>query len=749
MRKRISLITALLVFILSFSSGTASALYLLDLKAPTITEVWAAKTIINQGEVGVFVKAVDTASGVKNASVIFKTPSGQSRTLTLQSAGGDLWSGNLAIAPTDEEGTWSIAQVSATDGWNNTTRVTSSYTLTVDKTAPNAPQVDQVTDLSVQVTGSAEIGSTVTVKKNGQSVASATTNSMGNFAIQIPKQAPGTQLVLTAVDAAGNESAPFTLTVKDVTKPEPPSIQQAISDITTEVTGTAEWKSTVKGKVNGQVVTSVKVENANGSFTLPIPEMSPGTEIQFTATDEAGNESEAIRVTVIDVTPPDQPVVNIPTDLSVAVTGKAGGYETIQVKANGNVIGTGVADGIGNFSVAIPKQAPGTQLVVISIDSSGNQSKPVTVTVKDVTRPQKPAVIQNITDQTRQISGTAEANATIKVTANNAVLATAKADANGSFTVALPSLQGIGEIQITATDDAGNISDPLVKAVADVTPPGDFVLTESITDQSTQIFGTADAGSTVVITFNEKYVIGQVKVGDNKTLNYEIPKLPAGSTLTFVVKDQAGNQSQPVIVKVALKISFPVLPAGTPKKTFTDLGNVPWAKDAIEEMATLGVINGVSANSYNPDSNVTRAEFAKMIIKTLGIQGENLYNPFEDVKEGDWYYTEVLLAAKYGIVKGVSPVEFAPNQLITRQEMATMIVRAMQLVQPVQANNVEGTLKAFKDQSAIANWARENAAIAVEKGLIKGVSVDAFAPATNTTRAQAAVMISRFYHLYK
>lgn len=749
MRKVLILLTAFLTFVLS--SGTASAaFYLLDLFPPKIESFWVNKEVINQGEVGLFVKAVDTASGVKKASVVLKhSVTGQQRTINLQAIGGDIWANNLVIGANDAEGIWSIVQITATDGWSNTAKATSSVTIKVDKTPPAVPVVNEVTDQSNKVTGKTEAKATVIVKKNGQVLGNAVADTNGNFSVTISKQAANSQLSVTAVDLAGNESGAKTVTVKDATKPEPPVIHETLTETTTVVHGVAEYQSTVKAKYQGQVIASAVVNQTNGNFTLTLPAnyLIGGRVIDFTATDQAGNESNSLSLTVRDMNPPGVPTVNTVTDQSTAVTGKAEKGDQIVVKVNGNVIGTGYAnEQTGNFSVTIPKQKGGTQLVIIAIDNTGNESPPVTIVVKDITKPDKPVVSQEITDNTTVISGKAEVNGTVKVKVNDQVIASVKVvKSDGTFTLNIPKLAGVTEVKITVTDAAGNESDPLVKMVKDVSAPDVPVLTKTITDQTTLIQGKTEANAKVIITYNEKYTIGNVQADEKGTFTYSIPKMPVGSTLSFKVIDAAGHESELLVVEVKLNIAFPKA-AGV--KTFTDLGSVPWAKTAIEKMASLGVIKGVSAKEFAPKKDVTRAEFAKMIIQTLGIKGEDLTNVFEDIKEEDWYYNDVLLAAKYGIVKGVTLFEFAPDKKITRQEMAVMIVRAMNLIQPVQAKNVEGTLKVFKDQASIPDWARESMAIAVEKGLISGMTPTTIEPSGNTTRAQAAVMIYRLYDLY-
>ena len=106
------------------------------------------------------------------------------------------------------------------------------------------------------------------------------------------------------------------------------------------------------------------------------------------------------------------------------------------------------------------------------------------------------------------------------------------------------------------------------------------------------------------------------------------------------------------------------------------------------------------------------------------------------------------LAYKYGIVNGKSNTLFAPNEPITRQEMAVMMARAINIKQSIKAKDITGTLSTFKDRNQIDTWAKESVAIAVEQGLMNGVTTTTFSPKTNANRAQSAVIMYRFYNKF-
>jgi hypothetical protein len=179
-------------------------------------------------------------------------------------------------------------------------------------------------------------------------------------------------------------------------------------------------------------------------------------------------------------------------------------------------------------------------------------------------------------------------------------------------------------------------------------------------------------------------------------------------------------------------------------KTFADIQG-HWAQKDIELMAEKGVVRGVAPGKFAPDAQVTRAEFAAMLVNALGVT-ESSAIPFTDVPDNAWYYQSVARAYAAGLVKGVSSTGFAPQAQITRQEMAAMLVRALaKLGRPVEVGADEGVqiLGRFNDRQEIAPWAADALAAAVKAGVVVGRGNDLVAPKANATRAEAVVMIKR------
>ncbi|WP_169089348.1 phosphodiester glycosidase family protein [Paenibacillus sp. PL91] len=174
-------------------------------------------------------------------------------------------------------------------------------------------------------------------------------------------------------------------------------------------------------------------------------------------------------------------------------------------------------------------------------------------------------------------------------------------------------------------------------------------------------------------------------------------------------------------------------------KSFIDLPQSHWAAKAVKELAAKQLIQGVSTERFNPSEAITRAEFAAMLVRVLGITGQAT-PMFTDVPVAKWYANEVALSQQAGIVKGVSATTFAPNASVTRQEMAVMIVRAYDYAVKKQSEFALSNVR-FTDTAAAPDWARTAILTAIELGLMYGRTNEIFAPIANGSRAESAQMI--------
>jgi predicted secreted protein len=188
-------------------------------------------------------------------------------------------------------------------------------------------------------------------------------------------------------------------------------------------------------------------------------------------------------------------------------------------------------------------------------------------------------------------------------------------------------------------------------------------------------------------------------------------------------------------------------PVLQPGKTFTDIqGN--WAREDIELLAARGMISGKSETTYEPGSNITRAEFAALLVRALGLeQGVLEEGQFKDVAATAWYAGSVAVGTVKKIIEGYDGSLFKPDNRITREEMAAMLARAARVAgkeDELSGSEQEQQLAQFNDRPAISPWAVKDVAWAVKAGMFKGMPGGEFAPQTNADRAQSAALLKRF-----
>lgn len=174
-------------------------------------------------------------------------------------------------------------------------------------------------------------------------------------------------------------------------------------------------------------------------------------------------------------------------------------------------------------------------------------------------------------------------------------------------------------------------------------------------------------------------------------------------------------------------------------KSFDDLQSVPWAKDAIEAMASRGIINGTTATTFDPSAAIKRADFIALLVRALELKGtDDETAMFSDVQPTDYYYEEVRIAKQLDIAKGGGDNTFAPNGSITRQDMMALTALALKAAGKTLPSGA--SLDGFTDAAAVADYAKDSAAALVAAGIIQG-SGGKLDPKAHLTRAQAAVVL--------
>ena len=199
-----------------------------------------------------------------------------------------------------------------------------------------------------------------------------------------------------------------------------------------------------------------------------------------------------------------------------------------------------------------------------------------------------------------------------------------------------------------------------------------------------------------------------------------------GNVITLTV-DAAGKRGMSSGAKFTAE-------GGAAAARFADVPLSHWAYPYVEELAQTGVVSGVDDKHFKPDGNVTREQFAKMLMGGYTLSGEYSYS---DVDPNAWYAPYVGAASRLGVINGYEDGTFGVGKLITRQEMAAMVYR---LCTNLNFNEFPQSI-AFTDQDAIAGWAREAVNAMQRAGILSGDTDGAFHPEDNATRAQAAKVI--------
>ncbi|MEK8130304.1 GLUG motif-containing protein [Paenibacillus filicis] len=179
-----------------------------------------------------------------------------------------------------------------------------------------------------------------------------------------------------------------------------------------------------------------------------------------------------------------------------------------------------------------------------------------------------------------------------------------------------------------------------------------------------------------------------------------------------------------------------------PPTEVVDLGDIQghWAETSIRELVKLGVIHGYSDRTFKPNNSITRAEFVTIIVKAFQLQAQT-GQTFADT-EAHWARSAIEVAASLGVVTGYDASTFGPDDLITREQMAAIIIRAAH----IDATENKGS---FADNADISDWARTALATATAQALMNGYEDGTVRPQANSTRAEAATVILRALQLKK
>ncbi|RZT39339.1 Ig-like domain-containing protein [Cupriavidus agavae] len=570
-------------------------------------------------------------------STITLTDANSGATLGTTTADGD---GNWSFTPATAlpDGEYAI-EVTATDATGNTGLPGPAFELVIDTVPPGVPVVETVDRTTLA--GTADASGTIQLDLDGDGTVDATVTADPDGAWRYTSATPlppGTAIV-TAVDAAGNPSAPVAVTIP-LTVPGAPAIGtvtdnmgatealasgDVTNDTTPEFTGTAEAGSTVD-LYSGTTLVGTTVADGDGAWTIiPSPALTDGAySLTVTATDPQGNVSgpSAPFTLTVDATPPATPVIAASDGTEISGTADPGSAIGIDLNGDGVADATTEADADGNWSYTPGATLPNSSVVTVTAtDAAGNTSDPATVIV-DGTPPAPPVIAGvladatpgatplpsggSLDDATPTLRGTAEPGSTVNLYGDGPdPIGTAVADADGnwSFTPATALPDGAYSLVATATDAAGNTGPD--SATFDFTidtaaPPPPAIEASN----GTTLTGTAAPDSTIGIDLDGDGV-ADVTVGADGAgawIYTPAPPLPDGTVVSVTATDAAGNTSAPTTATidaapppapVVLSAGDNVAPGTTPVATGGSTNDpTPTFTGTAEPNSTVALYNG-------------------------------------------------------------------------------------------------------------------------------------------------------------
>ena len=182
--------------------------------------------------------------------------------------------------------------------------------------------------------------------------------------------------------------------------------------------------------------------------------------------------------------------------------------------------------------------------------------------------------------------------------------------------------------------------------------------------------------------------------------------------------------------------------ANCPSRQYEDITPSQWHHEAVDFVVAGGLMNGISDTRFAPDGNMTRAMLVTVLYRLAGSPASGSGTAFTDVVPGSWYEKAVAWASENGIAKGVSDTRFAPNDLVTREQIAAMLYRYTGWKGYALAEGKDITVFADGDQAG--SYAVEALRWAVAEGLIQGREGNRLAPTATATRAEVATILMRY-----
>ncbi|MGY2337502.1 Ig-like domain-containing protein, partial [Pseudomonas sp. SDO5511_1_S431] len=503
-----------------------------------------------------------------NSTVTVTTPDGKSHNVRVDG------NGNFKLDVNEPQPNGKVTAVATDAAGNKSAPTTVDYVADAknDTTPPDAPaNVVAVTKFNggIVITGTAEPNSTVRLKLPNGTIVSTTAGGDGQFKAEVDKYQTDGNVTATATDAAGNTSLPTVVSYKvdsgliiDIPAPPTGVVVTTKTNGGINVRGNAEKDSTVTLVAPDGNTYTTKADS-EGRFTVDINKPQPNGNVTATATNDVGIVSPTTVVaykadSTIDTTAP-----NAPTDLlavtksngGVIFSGKAEAHSTVTVTTADGKSYVTKADQNGQFSVDIDTPQRNGNITATASDAAGNVSAPAILPYVadpglDTSSPDAPTDLVALAKPNGGItvSGNAEKNSTVKITAPDGTVHTATTDLQGHFSVDIPTAQPNGKVSAVAVDAAGNQSLPATLTYNGVSPaaPTYDITTDPTTGEVT-VAGKAGPGLKVRVVFPDN-VTKLVTADENGNFTVSGPAPQQSGQFKAVAIDEM-NRESPATIK--------------------------------------------------------------------------------------------------------------------------------------------------------------------------------------------------------
>ena len=642
------------------------------------------------------------------------------------------------------------------------------------------PQSQSVTigepvELSIVATGSGTLSykwyrSSELSTENGVElqVTSGSAISTTGTAIQVSTNSPGTTYyycIVTNTDntktgakTASTVSDIVSVTVNTLTDAPAPVIVEQPQNRTANIGGTVQlsvtatgsgvlsyqWYSNTVASASGGIL----VQNSSGS-AIQIPANAAGTTYYYciiTNTDntKTGTKTASITSNLAQVivnapnpqspstpsTPSSSPSSSTPSATPPAQEGKGKAEGTV----NGKPADIGTTETTKRGDQTVVTVSVDSQAIMQKLESEGNKSV--------VTIPVGNADIGVGTLTGDLVKNMEKRDAVLEIKTDNVSYILPARNINiDAIAQQIGSAVQLKEIKVEI--EISKVSPEQVKGIESFAKKGEYTLTVPPVDIN--ITCTGNNKTVDVSKFNE-YVarIIAIPIGvDPKKITTGVVVNPDGTvrhvpTVVIVQDGKYYAKINSLTNSTYTIIYHPV--------EFADVNDRKWVKDAANDMGSRMIVSGSDDNLFDPDKEITRAEFAEIIVKALGIKPYTGKSLFSDVKEDNSRFGYIMAAHEYGLITGKGNNRFAPDDKITREQALTIISKAMSITglsSDMGEQEISEILASYKDSGKVSSWARESVAACLKLEITSGKGNGLISPKSNITKAEIAVFIQK------